>query len=102
MRTILRSANPDHYTIFPKEQENKFNKVTYFSNGCVMKETCGKITEITTKDTHEEFLNFDSGKKVPVGRVITINGKPGPAYNEYYMEMTVMPWMNSDLIQPEL
>ncbi len=101
MRTILRSANPDHYTIFSKEQENKFNKVTYFSDGCVMKEARGKITDITIKDTYEEFLIFDSGKKVAVGRVITINGKPGPAYNEYYMEMTVMPWIASLAMQPD-
>jgi hypothetical protein len=101
MRTIFRSANTDHYTVFSKELEKEFSKVTYFGSGSVLKKTSGKITGIAIKEACEEFLVFNSGNEVCIKRVITINGKPGPAYDEYKMETTVMPWIASTAMQPD-
>jgi hypothetical protein len=35
------------------------------------------------KEAFEEYLVFDSGDEVRIDRIITINGIPGPAYDEY-------------------
>jgi hypothetical protein len=99
MRAIFRSADPDHYTVFSKEQEKEFSKVTYFGDGSVLKKASGKVTGIAIKEACEEFLVFNSGEEVRIGRIISINGKPGPAYDEYKMEATVMPWIASTAIQ---
>jgi hypothetical protein len=69
--------------MFSKEQEKEFSKVFYFGTGSDVEEVKGKITGLVKTDAFEEYLAFDSGDKVRVDRIITVNGKPGPAYDEY-------------------
>jgi hypothetical protein len=74
---------PHYYEIFAESRDKESSRVIYFGNGIDLEEVIGKITGITKKDTNEEFLTFDNGKEVRADRIISINGKPGPAYDEY-------------------
>jgi hypothetical protein len=75
--------NPQYDDIFAQEQKKEIVRIFYFGNGADLEEAKGKITERFTNSQNEDFLVFDSGDRVRVDRVITINGIPGPAYDEY-------------------
>lgn len=84
MKTSYLPVNPDYYDLFEKEKSNSdLSFVHYFEGKNELKEVSGKITKIITTDNHEEYLAFESDEKVRIDRIITINGKPGPAYDEY-------------------
>lgn len=83
MRTDFSPVHPDYYEVFSTEQEKKYSKVFYFGNGTEVEEAKGKITGLVTREAHEEYLVFDSGDEARIDRIITINGIPGPAYDEY-------------------
>lgn len=57
--------------------------VNYFENEINFENNKGKLIRVVTNENNEEFLLFEDGFKVRVDRIITINGKPGPAYDEY-------------------
>lgn len=75
--------SPDYEEIFAREQLKDSSKVFYFGDGTKLEETGGKITGTWKNNHNEDFLSFSSGEKVRVDRIITINGIPGPAYDEY-------------------
>jgi hypothetical protein len=75
--------NPQYDDIFAQEQKKDFVRVFYFANGTDLEEANGKITERFTNSLNEDFLRFEKGDMVRVDRIITINGIPGPAYDEY-------------------
>lgn len=75
--------NPQYDEVFAQEQQKEFVRIFYFGNGTNLEEAKGKITGRITNTRNEDFLIFDSGDNVRVDRVITINGIPGPAYDEY-------------------
>lgn len=83
MKTNFIPIHIEYYDMFSEEQENEFSKVFYFGTESDVEETKGKITGLLKTDAFEEYLAFDSGEKVRVDRIITVNGKPGPAYDEY-------------------
>ena len=66
-----------------KEQEKKYVKVFYFGLGSALEEAEGEIIKLSKNDINEEYLVLTSGKEVRIDRIITVNGKPGPAYDEY-------------------
>lgn len=57
--------------------------VNYFENEINFENIKGKLIRVETNENNEEFLLFEDGFKVRVDKIITINGKPGPAYDEY-------------------
>ena len=61
------------------------NEVTihFFEKENTLKKVTGKIKELYTSQSHEEFLVLEDGVKIRVDRIIVFNGKPGPAYDEY-------------------
>jgi hypothetical protein len=81
--TTYNPIIPIFYEILEDEQQNDFNKVFYFGEGSNVEEAKGRITGVKTRETYEEYLVFDSGEEVRLDRIITINGKPGPAFDEY-------------------
>ncbi len=83
MKTQFSPVNPDFYDIFSEEQKKESDKVFYFGNETEVEEAKGKITGLIKKEAFEEYLVFDSGDEVRIDRIITINGIPGPAYDEY-------------------
>ena len=76
-------VHPDYYDLFSDEQEKELSRVFYFDNGSDVEEVKGKIINLIKKNDFEEYLRFDSGDEVRIDRIITVNGKPGPAYDEY-------------------
>lgn len=83
MKTDFNPVYPLYYEIFAVEQEKAFSKVFYFGNETEINEANGKITGLITKENKEEYLVFISGQEARIDRIISINGIPGPAYNEY-------------------
>jgi len=83
MKTQFSPIQPDYYNIFSEEQKKESSKVFYFGTESDVEEAKGKITGLVKKDAFEEYLVFKSGDEVRIDRIITINGKPGPAYDEY-------------------
>lgn len=83
MKTNFIPIHPEYYDMFSEEREKEISKVFYFGTGSDVEEAKGKITDLVKTDAFEEYLAFDSGDKVRVDRIITVNGKPGPAYDEY-------------------
>jgi hypothetical protein len=83
MKTQFSPIHPDYYDMFSEEQEKKYSKVFYFGTGSDVEEAKGKITGLVKRDAFDEYLAFDSGDEVRVDRIITVNGRPGPAYDEY-------------------
>lgn len=83
MKTDFNFVDPVYDEIFAEEQEKDFSKVIYFGNRVELLEASGKITGIEKNELREEYMCFDSGAQVRIDRIISINGKPGPAFDEY-------------------
>lgn len=83
MKTDFSPVFPVYYEVFATEQEKEFSKVFYFGKGSDVEEAKGKITGLVKKEAFEEYLVFDTGEEVRIDRIITVNGIPGPAYDEY-------------------
>lgn len=83
MKPTFSPIYPVYYEAITSAQEKEFSTVFYFGNENEVEEAKGKITGLVNRDAHEEFLAFDSGQEVRIDRIITINGIPGPAYDEY-------------------
>ena len=83
MKTDYSPVYPVYYEVFSEEQQKEFSKVFYFGKGAEVEEAKGKITGLIKNGSIDEYLVFDSGDEARIDRIITINGKPGPAYDEY-------------------
>lgn len=83
MKTDFTPVHPVYYEVFSEEQDKSFCKVYYFGIGTNVEEAKGKITKLVKKGSIEEYLVFDTGDEVRIDRIISLNGKPGPAYDEY-------------------
>jgi hypothetical protein len=71
------------YGIIDREKNKDIEAVVhYFGEGNELEGSRGKIGEIV-REKNGEFLPVNSGDKVRLDRIITINGKPGPAFDEY-------------------
>jgi hypothetical protein len=83
LETSFTPVQPVYYNIFLSEQQKPVSKVFYFGQGTDLEEAGGKITGIQKTAKNEEYLCFDTGDKARIDRIVTVNGKPGPAYDEY-------------------
>lgn len=83
LETSYTPVAPVYYDIIESEKEKIFSKIFYFAFGTDLEEASGKITGIVKNEANEEYLCFDTGDNARLDRIITINGKPGPAYDEY-------------------
>jgi hypothetical protein len=77
-------VDPEYYEMIEKEKAEKETAVIhYFTEGNSLGEAKGKLKEITVNESHEDFVTLADGEKVRIDRIIALNGKPGPAYDEY-------------------
>lgn len=83
MKTDFNFVDPIYDEIFAREQTKDISRVIYFGKGSDLEEVKGKITGNQKNDLNEEYMVFDSGEKVRIDRIISINGIPGPAFQEY-------------------
>lgn len=84
MDTKYMPVDPDYYEMIEKEKAEKDTAVIhYFKDENLLGEEKGKIKGINKNHRNEDFVNLDNGKGVRIDRIIVVNGKPGPAYDEY-------------------
>lgn len=83
MTSDFNFVDPVYDEIFAREQEKDFSRVIYFGEGTALEEAKGKITGTQKNQLNEEYLCFDTGSEVRIDRIISINGIPGPAFEEY-------------------
>ncbi|MFW5656508.1 MAG: hypothetical protein ACOCXS_02820 [Bacteroidota bacterium] len=81
--TSFTPVDPETYDLIDNLAENnKKFKVFYFDPDSNLEEQKGKYTGIQ-KEKDGEYLIMQENKKIRLDRVVTINGKPGPAFEEY-------------------
>jgi hypothetical protein len=84
MSTKYYPVDPDyHDMIFREMSEKETAVIHYFEEDNSLGNHFGKIKDILQDENHEEFVVLHSGEKVRIDRIIVLNGKPGPAYDEY-------------------
>ncbi len=84
MNTKYMPVDPDYYEMIEKEKAEKDTAVIhYFKNENSLGEEKGKIKGVNKSHQNEDFVTLDNGKGIRIDRIIVINGKPGPAYDEY-------------------
>lgn len=77
-------VNPDYYDIIEMEKSKSIlSVVNYFGSNGQLEDVKSKIIKIVTNENNEDHLLFENNEKIRLDRIITINGKPGPAFDEY-------------------
>lgn len=76
--------DPDFYEVIEMVKNKKAPVlIHYFNPENELADAKGLINGVGINKKHEEFLTLESGDKVRLDRLITLNGRPGPAYGEY-------------------
>lgn len=77
-------VDSDYYDMIETERTASNKAVIhYFKDENSIGEERGKIKGITANHQNEDFVSLENGKGIRIDRIIVINGKPGPAYDEY-------------------
>lgn len=84
MSTQYKPVDPDYHELISEViSRNKPIVIHYFGKGNTLESKKGAAKEILSNQNHEEFVAFKNGEKIRLDRIITFDGKPGPAYDEY-------------------
>lgn len=84
MKSKYMPVDPDFFELFEQEMKKGDIKVIYFAfEEPELEESRGKITKIDKIKNEGEHLFMENGDKVRLDRIVVLNGKPGPAYDEY-------------------
>jgi hypothetical protein len=84
MKTDYTPIDPDYFEIVENEiMKNKVSKIFFFKEQNELGEEKGEIDRILTVGDFEKFLLLANGTRIRMDRIVTINGIPGPAYDEY-------------------
>lgn len=76
--------DPDYYEMFDAEiKKNKHSRIQYFIAEKELNESKGALEGISKNSENEEFLKVKGAKQIRLDKIIAVNGKPGPAYDEY-------------------
>lgn len=74
---------PHYYDIFAESRDKESSRIIFFVEGTTLDEVIGKISGIAKNEKNEEYMTFENGREVRIDRIISINGKPGPTFDEY-------------------
>ncbi len=85
MKSKYIPVDPDFFDLFEREMAKGEVKVIYFafSEEPELEESKSNIVHIDAFQNEGEHLFMENGDKVRLDRIVVINGKPGPAYDEY-------------------
>ena len=85
MKSKYIPVGPDYVELFEQEIKKGDVKVIYFafSQEPELEESRGIVEKIDKITNEGEHLFMENGDRVRLDRVVVINGKPGPAYDEY-------------------
>lgn len=83
MKTLEKylPVTPDFFDVAEVFLQKKV-RVIYFGLDNALEESAGNLKGIA-KNSEGEFLEIANADHPRLDRIITINGKPGPAYDEY-------------------
>jgi len=74
----------DHREVIEEEiKKSKSGKVFFFNNDSQLDCVEGQITNLVELQGKGWFINITPEAFIRIDRIITVNGKPGPAYDEY-------------------
>lgn len=74
--------DPDFYDIIPDQLAKGHVVVHFFKN--IGEVDTAKGSGVSLQKTNQgDFLIFDDTQQVRIDRIISLNGRPGPAYDEY-------------------
>lgn len=77
-------VDPDYLDMIEKEKaKNKEANINFFKPGNKVENIKDTIEEISTNNGNEDYLKLKSNDKIRLDHIITVNGKPGPAFEEY-------------------
>lgn len=96
MKTDFTFVDPVYDEVFAEAQHKKPSRAIYFGEGVDLEEAVGTITGVETNELREQFLCFEDGTAVRIDRIISINGIPGPAFEEYDRYATACMQCNFD------
>lgn len=84
MHTQYFPVDPEYFDFIEQSASKKeVVSVHYFAAANTVKNAKGKLHQILSTDGSEEYIQFKDGQKIRLDRIIALNGKPGPAYDEY-------------------
>jgi hypothetical protein len=84
MYTEYSPIDPDFYDVIESvKKKNVSILIHYFGLENELNDARGEIMEITINKKHEEYLVLNSRDTVRLDRIIVLNGRPGPAFDEY-------------------
>lgn len=84
MDTKFSPVDPDFYEVIEREKsKGGISTVNYFGPKEEILGTRDVIDDVFFIKNYEAYLVFERSDKIRLDRIITINGKPGPAYDEY-------------------
>ena len=85
MKPKYMPVDLDYIDVINEEMKNDSCKIVFFtfSEEPELDDTEGKISRIEETKDSGAFLIFEDDDKVRLDRIVVINGKPGPAYDEY-------------------
>lgn len=76
--------DPDYYEMISSEMSKERESVVHFFNAKNIPDTKkGKLIQLSGNDKNGKFLILQPKNQLRLDRIITLNGKPGPAYDEY-------------------
>lgn len=58
-------------------------KVHYFDTGNKVMDATGVVTGLFSPDGFSRYVVLDNEMAIRADRIITLNGRPGPAFDEY-------------------
>lgn len=76
-------VDPDFYDIIKNEADQETDlKIHYFDQQDQLYSAQGVIENVV-KQVAIEWLQLKNGEKIRLDYIITLNGKPGPAFDQY-------------------
>ena len=83
MNTDYSPVDPDFEETIQKElHKNQQTRIHYFNETNDWEMENGTAEKLV-REGQAEFLQLQSGVRIRIDRIITINGKPGPKYEEF-------------------
>ena len=84
MSTRYLPVDPDYHEMIREEMAKSQPAIIhYFNNDNTLGEEKQVIKGLVTNPVHEEYVVLEQGHRIRIDRIIVVNGKPGPAYDEY-------------------
>lgn len=84
MDTTFTPVSYDHREMIEEEiSKCKNGKVFFFNSELKLDCVEGQITRLVELQNRGWFIYINPESSIRVDRIITVNGRPGPAYDEY-------------------